>query len=248
MKTIKFIDFDLEIKLTNFINIIGPPASGKTTLLKMLINQIYNPNILIDDKPIEDYDINFKRKNLVACFHDLNFNTEYVKEELIYYQEKAGINKEDSFSNLNKFIKYFNLEEISEVKIIFLTEAEKALVKILSLLIINPKIIGIDTLLSYLKEENKLKIIKYTKENKISVLNITSESEELLLGTHIIVLDNFKVESYDTTKETLKKEKLLLRLGYDLPFIINLSNGLNYYDLFKKTYYDNSSLVEYLWK
>lgn len=248
MKTINFKDFNLEINLTNFINIIGLPASGKTTMLKMLINKVYNPNIFIDGKPIDNYDLEYKRKNIAAVFNDFKFNTEYVKEELIYYQEILGINIDNAFNNLNKFIKYFNLEEFIESKIEYLNKREQALIKILSLLIINPNILGIDDLFTYLNKNEKIKIIKYAKEKKISILNITSDSEDLLLGSHIIILNKFKMIAYDTTKDILKDEKLLLENGFDLPFIVNLSNGLNYYDVTNKTYYKNEDLVEDLWK
>lgn len=248
MKMIEFKDFNLAIKLTNLINVIGRPSSGKTNLLKMLINQLYNPNIYIDGKRIDEYSLDYKRKNIAAAMHNFNFNTEYVNEELLYYQDIVEIDKNISFKQIANFVKYFSLEEIIETKIEYLKRSEKALLKILSLLIIKPKLLGIDTLLEYLSNEDKLKIIKYAKENKISILNVTSDPEELLLGTHIIVVNNFKVESYETTKRTLKNEKLLLSAGFDLPFIVSLSNGLNSYELIKKTFYEKEGLVEELWK
>ncbi len=248
MKKVEFRDFNLEIKLGGFINIIGSPASGKTTILKMLINQIYNPNIFIDDKPLEEYDLEFKRKNIAAALFNFSFNTEYVKEELVYYQEKIGIDLNTSYENINKFIKYFELGTLVEAKISYLTKAEKALVKILSLLIIKPEILGIDNLLTYLNTSLKLRIIKYAKENKITILNVTSNSEELLFPSDIIVLDKFKLIEYNSNKKILTNEKLLLSVGFDLPFIVSLSNGLNAYELIKKDYYDNESLVGEIWK
>ncbi|MDD3895921.1 MAG: ATP-binding cassette domain-containing protein [Bacilli bacterium] len=248
MKTINFKDFNLEINLTYFINIIGLPASGKTTLLKMLINRIYSPNIYIDDISIHEYDLGYKKQNVAVVFNDFKFNTEYVKEELLYYQEKLGTNKTNAYRKIDKFTKYFELNDLIESKIEYLNKSEQALIKILSLLIINPKVLGIDDLFTYLNINEKIKIIKIAKEKNISILNITTDSEDLLLGTHIIILNKFKVISYDTNKNTLKNEKLLLETGFDLPFIINISNGLNYYDITKKTYYKNKDLVEDLWK
>lgn len=248
METIHFKDYNLKIKLTNFINIIGPKASGKTTFLKMLSNNIYNANIYIDYKNIHSYDLNYLKKNVAAIFNDFNFNKEYVKEELVFYQKEAQIEKEEAYNNLNELIKYFTLEEIIEAKVKYLTKKEQVLIKILSFLVIKPKILGIDDLFTYLDKDMKLKIIKYAEDNKINILNITTDSEDLLLGTHIVILNNFKMTYYDETNKILNNEKLLLSIGYDQPFIINISSGLNYYDLINKTYYNNKSLVEDLWK
>ena len=49
-------------------------------------------------------------------------------------------------------------------------------------------------------------------------------------------------------KEILKEEKILKKLGFNLPFILELSLGLKYYNLTNDLYYDNESLVNYLWK
>ena len=48
--------------------------------------------------------------------------------------------------------------------------------------------------------------------------------------------------------EVLKNEKLLKRLGFNMPFIIELSNLLNNYNLVNKIYLDKESLVKDVWK
>lgn len=248
MNTIEFKNYNLKIKLTSFINIIGPPASGKTTLLKMLINKIDNSALYINDKPISNYSTDYKKRNLTVCFNDLTFNTEYVNEELLYYQDILNIETSSSYQEIKAIEKYFNLSEILETKINYLSTAEKALIKILSLLIVKPAILGIDTLLSYCTIENKEKIVRYAKKNGISILNVTSSSEELLLGTDIIILNNHSVLEYNKTKKILEQEKLLKEIGFELPFIISISNGLNYYEVINKTYYNNKSLIGDIWK
>ena len=247
METIHFKDFNLKINLTNFINVIGPKTSGKTTFLKMLSNNIYNENIYIDYKNIHSYDLNYLKKNIAVVFNELNFNKEYVKEELVFYQEKAQIDKEEAYNNLNELIKYFSLEEIIEAKVKYLIKKEQVLIKILSFLVLKPKLLGIDDLFTYLDKDIKLKIIKYAEDNNIYILNMTTDSEDLLLGSHIVILNKFKMTHYDETNKILNNERLLLSIGYDQPFIINISNGLNYYDLIKETYYNNIDLVEELW-
>lgn len=248
MKKIKFDKYNLEITLTPFINIIGLMGSGKTTLLRTLINQIDGNNIYIDNKCINTFELSYLRKNIAAVLNNFEFKTKYVKEELVYYQQILNISPQTAYKNINNFVKFFELEDIIESKIEYLTKYEQAFIKILSLLIIKPKILGIDDMLTYLTINEKCKIIKYAKENKISILNVTSNPEELLFGTDIIILDHMNVVAYEKTEEILSNNKYLPKLGMSEPFIVELSTNLNYYDLLKKKYYDMKTLIGELWK
>lgn len=247
MKTLEFRNYDLKINLTPFINIVGTHGSGKTKLLKSLINKI-NSNIYLDDRSIHTFDIEFLRKNIAAVLNDLTFKTEYVKEELLFYQLKINISEEAAYKNINNFVKFFELDGIIESKIEYLTTYEKAYIKILSLLIIRPLVLGIDDLLTYLPVSNKIKIMKYARENNIHILNVTTNAEELLFGTDIIILDHEKAVAYDKTENILGNSATLSKIGMNEPFIVELSTNLNYYDLIKKKYYSMKALVSELWK
>lgn len=241
-------DYGLDIKLTPLINIIGLPSSGKTTLLKMLINKIHNPNIYLDGVSITRLDLKFKKRNIAACFPDFKFNTAVVKEELLYYQGKCGFNIKTAFDRLDEFASFFDLEDIIDEKITNLNIYDQAYVKILALLIIQPEILGIDNLLTYLDLKKKQLIVKYAEVNHINILNVTANSEELLLGTDIVVLEKFRVKAYDKTEEILNNEKLLSAIGFNLPFVLSLSRGLKYYDLVDQDYTDLEALVGALWE
>lgn len=248
MKKVYFKNYDLEIKLTPFINIIGTINSGKTTLLRTLINQTHSSNLVIDETPASNLDITFLRKNIAAVLNNFEFKTNYVKEELLYYQHILNINDNIAYKNIDKFSKFFEIEELLESKIEYLTIYEKAYIKILSLLIINPSVLGIDDMLTYLTVNQKLKIIKYAKNNKISILNVTTNPEELLYGTDIIILDDSHVVAYEPSDIILSDDKYLSKIGMHLPFIVEMSTNLNYYDLLKKKYFDMKTLVGELWK
>ena len=49
-------------------------------------------------------------------------------------------------------------------------------------------------------------------------------------------------------EQVLQEEKILKKLGFHLPFIVELSNGLKYYGLVDKIYFKNEELVNALWK
>lgn len=125
MKKLYFKDIGLDIELKPFINIIGLSGSGKTHLLNNLINKINSNNIYLDDKSLKDYDLLYLQKNIAAALKTQQFNTEYVKEELLFYQLKININEKTAYKNIDSFVKFFGLEDIIESKIEYLTEYEK---------------------------------------------------------------------------------------------------------------------------
>lgn len=99
----------------------------------------------------------------------------------------------------------------------------------------------------YLKEQEKEKIIELLAKQKINYIIITSNIEDVLFADNIVVYKDSNIVLEGNTKEILKKEKDLKKLGYGLPFALDLSTQLNYYDIFQKVYYDIPSLVEDLW-
>ena len=107
MNTLTFKNYDLKLELVPFTNIIGGIASGKTFLLKTLINQSDSSDVYIDDKNINEYDINFLRKNVAAVLNNFIFNTNRVKSELEYYQKCLGYGDKVISSSIKKFVTFF---------------------------------------------------------------------------------------------------------------------------------------------
>lgn len=248
MNKLLITNYNLLVDLKTLINVIGLSGSGKTTMLKYLINNIPNQYVFIDNKNTFEFDNRFLKQNIAAIFQDTLFNTNYVSEELIYYQSKAGIEVEESYKRLNDLVKFFQIEDLVDTKLLLLNTYEQNFIKILSFLIIRPKILGIDNLFPYLTLEQKQKIINYAKKHRISIINITTNPEDLLLGSHIIIIKDRLTHACGKTKEILENEDLLKSAGFNYPFICELSNGLKYYELVKEIYFDDQKLIGDLWK
>ena len=191
MNKIHFKNLDIEINNGELIGIIGATGSGKTYLLKMLCGKIKNDNIFIDNKCINEYSLDFKRKNIVSVLDYNIFNTDNVRSELCYYLNKINLSKED---RLEHFINYFKLDNIIDKNFIDLSVENRMFIKILSLLIINPKLFSIDDLLTYLSTDKKNMIFNYIKENNITLLCVTSNVEELLLFDKILVREEGSIK------------------------------------------------------
>lgn len=110
----------------------------------------------------------------------------------------------------------------------------------------NKQVIFNETLYG-LKLDEKMKIFKLLKKQNISYINVTSNVEDAIYSDYILVYDGNKLVLEGNRNEVLKEEKTLKRLGYGLPFVVDLSIQLNYYDIFNKVYYDLDELVRALW-
>lgn len=97
------------------------------------------------------------------------------------------------------------------------------------------------------KEEEKLSLINLMNKRNISFINITSKVEETVFSDYIFVYDNEDLVLEGNMQSVLKEEKILKRLGFGLPFAVDLSIQLGFYDVLDKVYYNIQDLVKALW-
>lgn len=114
--------------------------------------------------------------------------------------------------------------------------------------LLNNKKVIFFNVLSNLNKEDINKLYTFLKTNNIYFINITNNMEEVLFTDKLIIYDSEKVVAEGNTIELLKNEKLIKRLGFNLPFIVELSILLKDYGLVNQLYLDKESLVGELWK
>lgn len=241
-----FTNLNLTIEGCKWYSIIGSNGSGKSTLVKLLSGLIRSNNIFVDNMEVSASNLYDIRKIMSIVFEDPNTNLicETVREELTFPLENIGII--DTKTEVEKMAKLFNITDILDNSIIELTNKEKQIVALSSALIIKPKILILDESFVYL-ESVKDSIFDILKQLNITVINITHDMEETLIGDNIIILNNGKILINDEIKQVYPKEELFKEANLSLPFIIDLSNKLKYYSLIDKTYYNMKDLVDDLW-
>lgn len=99
----------------------------------------------------------------------------------------------------------------------------------------------------YLSKEEKSELLEILKRRNVSFVNITSNVEDVIYSDYVIFYDDDKKILEGNKEMVLRNEKLLKRLGYGIPFVVDLSIQLNYYDIFDTVYYDMDKLTEALW-
>lgn len=228
-----FNKLNLDIEENKWTTIIGNNGSGKTTLTQLLIGKLpFKGQIIIDNLDI------LENKNNEKTIKLININILKEKIDLTNKQIEEIVNNlgikslvQNDFSNLNN--------------------DEKILIYLVQALIHNPKILLIDNVLDEIEYKYKEKIIKILKKYQkkgMTIIHLSQNIEDTLLGDNIVIIDSGRAEFSGTKKDILSDEKKIKELNLNLPFVIDLSNKLKYYGMVDKLYYNEKELIDAIWK
>lgn len=119
---------------------------------------------------------------------------------------------------------------------------------LLSKMIKHPDILFCDDLHHILTNNEFQLWIQYLKEEHISLFYVTNQIEQTIYFQYLYVIQNKKIAMEGNTLDIYQEEKLMKLMGYSLPFYINLSIQLGYYDLLNGMYMNEKELEEKLWQ
>lgn len=129
-----------------------------------------------------------------------------------------------------------------------LKNKEKIKLSILKGILSNKEYVSFDNILVYLDKKEKEYIIKYLKDNSIKFIIVSNDLSDLFYTDETYILNDGKIIAHGASNKILLEEKLLKRLGFTLPFMVDLSLQLKDYNLIKDIYLDKEMLVDKLWK
>lgn len=112
---------------------------------------------------------------------------------------------------------------------------------------VNTKFIVFNDVLRHLSSSEKERFFNNMEELNIHFINITSDLEESLFAHELIVFNKGNIVLQGSTISVLKEEKILKRLGFKLPFVVDLSLQLNSYEIIDSIFLDEGLLVNKLW-
>ena len=193
----------------------------------------------LDNKTINDID--------TTIIYPSSFN--YNNDAIYYLNNNCVVittHRRDYFDISLELYELFNVEYLRTKK--DLTKFDELKLNILGSLNSDKKVYVFFNVLTYLDKEFKEKLIRYLKLANKRIINYTTDIEETLLLEYIIVIHDNLVIMEGTKEQVLNEEKILKKLGFNLPFIIELSRGLKLYGLIDKIYFNNEELVNALWK
>ena len=242
-----FDKLNLTIHSNTFTTLLGKNGCGKTSLIKALIGEEkYSGTIKYNKIVLDEENKNELLKDVNVVFNNaFIFNNVY--DELVFSLEKINyLGNIDE--QINKVSKELELEYLIHKNIDELSNNEKSLSMLLIMLVSNPKVLILDGTFNNIKKSIKEKLIKYFKKQKLTVLNITNDAEDILLSDEVVLINKKKCISNKDILKLLEKENEFNDCNLKLPFIVDLSNKLKFYDLIDKIMLDEDELVDNIWK
>lgn len=248
-----FNDFSLGIEENKFITIAGPNNCGKTTLLRMLDNQIeVNNTFTLYDIKLEDYKLTDLYQIIkVIIPGEINYVTNTLEEELNYYLEQLNLSKEEKTSRYKKVIKELKLSKYQSSNLDELDIKETIKAQLALALIYNPNIIFIDDISVYFDKKELdaiIEILKQYQQDKTTIVLITSSLEVALQSDYLYVINESKIMIEGNPIEIIEKDNIMNKAGLNLPFMIDLSVKLRDYELVDCIEQDKDRMVDLLWK
>lgn len=233
-------DISFSIKENTFVTLCGRSSVGKTSLVKAIFGFI----------PYEG-EINLYESKVELVEENPSILGEVVTEELRIVLKNLKYSKKCQEEIIEKIISDLKIDSIKSKLTTHLSGGEKQIVSFIKTILKKPKLLILDNCFTMVDKIKKEKIMKYLKkykqEEKATIIYITSDSNDLLYGSEILILSECELIKVKT-EEILKQENLFKNNKIELPFMADLSNRLKYYGLVDKPIYDLDKMVNHLWK
>lgn len=231
-----FNNFNLNISEGKFVTILGKNGSGKTTLAKIL-GGFYKKNILIYGE--NDY------QNIKVIFDDLDFDGIVMN---ILINSLKGLDKKEISDRVIEVSKLFGFDKLLNKDYDMLCLKDKKIVNLGIGILSKPKVLVLDNILEGLDKKNKNIILKKLKKLKITMINLSNDVNDALISDEVVIIGGGKVLLKGSKKRVLEDENFFETYDMELPFTVNLSNKLKFYELIDRVYFDDKKLVDDLWK
>jgi len=250
-----FNEFTFSITEGSINAIIGPNKCGRTTLIKILSGILRSDGninlngILLNEKNIKNYS-----RNIGVCFfNNINkFLFDDVLSEIIFSLENLCLSDKEIDCRLSDVLKLLDMEYLIHKNIKDLTSIEKVKVILASNIIHEPKILLLDDLfeeLNYIEMQSIYKLLKkIVTIKRITILFTTRKLEHCLNSDNLLVISDGKIILEGMPEEVIEHDNTLVKVGIDIPIMIDLSLKLKFYNLIDEIITDVDGMVDELWK
>ena len=243
-------EFDFNLSENDFVSVVG---NNNDLIIHTLLHGNNKCNIFVGDTELNKDNMDIIRKKIgFVLYKHLNiFVGDTVRDEIVFGLESLAMNKDDITQLLISESRLFKLDNLLERDPNSLGSSDKVKMKILSCLIMKPKILVIDNIMCELDYKDKLlvfDILKDCAKDGMIIMNFTNDIEESLFGDKILIVYDKKLICEGKTMSVLNEEKILKRLNIGLPFMVEFSKYFMDYGMISKYYLTNDKLIGAIWK
>lgn len=231
--------------------ISGSNNCGKNTFMEILSGKIDSTDTIFyknkDISKMSSYEVSKTIQTVNKINEEFNFTI--VNQELLYSIDQLNLEKKEHKERYQSIISLLDLKDMIYMNTSDLNDYQRLKLLLAKALIVKPKVLLLGNVLTYIRKEEKKKLILLLK--KISGLTVIIFSNDLsasLDSDYLHLFHKGKLILSGETIEVLKKDSIINKLGLDLPFMVDLSLKLKYYNLVEEIELDMNRMVNHLWK
>ena len=199
------------------VGFIGRNGSGKTTLLRILagLQELNNGKVLIDGIEVAK-----KRKEAIKRVgiifqnpdHQIIFPT--VGEELRFGLTQLGLSKNEADLKVIACLKQYDKVDWFERPISTLSQGQKHLVCLLSVLLMKPRVLLLDEPFTGIDIPTQLKLEHYLSSLKQTIIHVSHVPETFENYQRLIWMDEGIIQADGTPKTVIEKYRTAMK-NYD---------------------------------
>lgn len=229
-------DINISVVKGEYIGIIGHNGSGKSTLAKHF-NALLKPKegvmwIKGLDTKIENIEWKI-RENVGVVFQnpDHQIIAPIVEEDIAFGAENLGLTCEEVLDRVNTALEQVDMKKYKKTLTNHLSGGQKQKIALAGILALKPTCIVLDEATSMLHTKARKEILdtlyKLNKKDKITIIHITHNMEEVIVADRIYVMQDGKMLMQDTPKKIFSQVDLLKQIKLNVPQITELANMIN---------------------
>ena len=199
------------------VGFIGRNGSGKTTLLRILagLQELNKGKVLIDGTEVAK-----KRKEAIKKVGIIFQNPDHqiifpsVGEELRFGLTQLGLKKNEADLKVIACLKKYDKVNWFERSISTLSQGQKHLVCLLSVLLMKPRVLLLDEPFTGIDIPTQLKLEHYLSSLKQTIIHVSHMPETFADYQRLIWMDEGVVQADGTPKTVIKKYRTAMK-NYD---------------------------------
>lgn len=247
-----FTDFQIKLVKGQIISIAGSNNCGKSTLIKILAGLIP----VRGKKALKATYINkqslFKNIGFVFPFEKQTFLFDNLYDELVFVLENLNYSNDKIDKEIKDITILFGIDKDLRKEVGQLSASKKVRFLLSLALIHHPTILFLDDSLAMLSKKETKEILeilkKKNKDENLTIVMATNNLEETLYSDYLYVLHEGKIAIEGRPIDVMMEDSLLTKLGLELPFMVDLSLKLKFYDILDDVEIDMDRMVNKLWK